>query len=122
MGIADKGVDITRNIKMIEWLKSELLTDVAGLFKQMAGGDADDGLDEVGETLSNLILVSYLLSKRLGISYQMIDMKIESKLKLGILEGHDLEKNFADLSELAKHLNSVRNRPDKSSPTYRNGK
>lgn len=109
MKLSDKGLDITHNIKMIEWLKSELLTDIAELFKRLVNGVKNETVDSLGETLSNLIMICYLLGKRLGISYNTVDLKIESKLKLGIIEEHELEKRYGDLSELSKHLNSVRN-------------
>jgi len=104
----DHSIDITHNIKMIDWLKSELLTDIADLFKELVNGVREDTLDIIGDTLSNLILVSYLLAKRLGISYNTIDLKIESKLKLGIIEEHELEKRYGDLTELSRHLEAVR--------------
>ncbi len=104
----EKELDITRNIRMINWLKSELLTDIAALFKELVNGVRDDATEMLAETISNLIIVCYLLSRRLGINYQTIDFKIESKLKLGIIEGHDLEKWYGDLSELSKHMDLSR--------------
>ena len=38
MAFFDKEIDITRNIKIIEWLKSELLEDVSSLFKILING------------------------------------------------------------------------------------
>ncbi len=38
MAFFDREIDITRNIKIIEWLKSELLTDIANLFKALVNG------------------------------------------------------------------------------------
>ena len=104
----DKSIDITHNIKMIDWLKSELLTDVADLFKKLVNGVQEDTLDILGEIISNLIIESYLLARRLGISYNTIDLKIENKLKLGMIEEHEIEKRYGDLSELSKHLVSSR--------------
>jgi len=104
----DRDIDITRNIKIIEWLKSELLTDLANLFKVLVNGMKEEIHDSISETLSNLILICYLLGKRLGISYNSIEMKMESKIKLGLIENHDVEKYYGDLSELAKHLNCSR--------------
>jgi hypothetical protein len=108
MGIFDKEIDITRNIKIIEWLKSELLTDVANLFKVLVNGVKEEVHDSVAETISNIILICYLLGRRLGISYNAIEMKIENKIKLGLIENHDVEKYYGDLSELSRHLNSSR--------------
>lgn len=108
MALFDKDIDITRNIKIIEWLKSELLTDFANLFRTLVNGVREDVHDSISETLSNIILIAYLLGRRLGLSYNSIEMKIESKVKLGLIENHDVEKYYGDLSELAKHLNSSR--------------
>ena len=113
MGFFEKEIDITRNIKMIEWLKSELLTDLANLFKILVNGVKEEVHDTVSETLSNIILISYLLGRRLGISYNSIEMKIENKIKLGLVENHDVEKYYGDLSELAKHINSSRVKKNK---------
>jgi hypothetical protein len=108
MALFDKEIDITRNIKIIEWLKSELLTDIASLFKALVNGVREEVHDSVSDTISNIILISYLLGRRLGISYNSIEMKIENKVRLGLIENHDVEKHYGDLSELAKHLNSSR--------------
>jgi len=108
MPLHDKDIDITRNIKIIEWLKSELLTDIANLFKVLVNGMKEGVHESVSDTLSNIILICYLLGRRLGISYNAIELKIENKVKLGLIENHDVEKYYGDLSELAKHLNSSR--------------
>lgn len=100
--------DITRNIKMIEWLKSELLADISSLFKALVNGMKEEIHETVSDSLANLILVCYLLGNRLGINYNTIELKIERKIKLGLIEKHDVEKYYGDLSELSKHLNSKR--------------
>ena len=108
MAFFDKDIDITRNIRIIEWLKSELLTDMANLFKALVNGVKEEVHDAVSDTLSNIILISYLLGRRLGISYNSIEMKVNNKIKLGLVENHDVEKYYGDLSELSKHLNGSR--------------
>ncbi|NJD03775.1 MAG: hypothetical protein FIA99_14525 [Ruminiclostridium sp.] len=108
MAVFEKEIDITRNIKLIEWLKGELLTDIANLFRILVNGIREEVHDSVADTISNIILISYLLGKRLGISYNAVEMKIHNKLKLGLVENHDVEKYYGDLSELSKHLGSSR--------------
>lgn len=108
MAFFDREIDITRNIKIIEWLKSELLTDISNLFKLLVNGVREGVHESVSETLSNIILISYMLGRRLGISYNSIEMKIHNKIRLGIIEEHDVEKYYGDLTELAKHLKSSR--------------
>lgn len=96
-------INITKNIRIIEWLKSELLTSVAGLFTVFSN-NANAAQDAVLSAISNIIIVAYLLAKRLGIDFVQIDLKISSKLKLEIEENHELEKSFGDLSALVKHF------------------
>jgi hypothetical protein len=108
MAVPEKEIDITRNIKLIEWLKSELLTELADLFRVLAGGAGEETYEAAGEILSNMILISYLLGKRLGISYNAVEMKVHNKVRLGLVENHDVEKYYGDLSELSKHLGSSR--------------
>jgi len=106
----DKGreLDITKNIKIVEWLKSELLTAIASLYQLLlkgARGSQEASLD----ILANIILVTYLLAKRLGLSYSAVDMKIENKIRLGVAEDHEVEKWSGDLSSLSAYLNRSRN-------------
>lgn len=108
MAVIEKEIDITRNIKLIEWLKSELLQDLANLFKVLGRGIREEMHESVSDILSNIILISYLLGKRLGISYNSIEYKIRNKVKLGLVEKHDVEKYYGDLSELSRHLGSFR--------------
>ncbi len=110
MALFDNQLDITRNIKIIEWLKSELLTDIANLFKALVNGMREEVSDSLADTLANIILISYLLGKRLGIGYRTIETKIDNKIRLGLVENHDVEKYYGDLSELAKHLNGSRSK------------
>lgn len=104
---SQKNIDITKNIKIIEWLKSELLTAVASLFQLLVKG-VQNSQEAILDVIANIILVSYLLGKRLGLTFQSIDLKIESKAKLGLIENHKIEKWYGDLSELLDHFNKDR--------------
>ena len=110
MGVFDREIDITRNIKIIEWLKGELLSDVASLFKLLVNGIREEVHDSIADTLANIILEAYILGRRLGISYQAVEMKLEGKLKIGIIEKSDIENYYGDLSELSRHLSSSRSK------------
>lgn len=101
-------IDITRNVKVIEWLKSQVLMDIAVLFKSLVSGVKEEVRDTIADSISNIIIVIYLLGKRLGITYNTIELKMEKKIRLGIIEQHDVEKYYGDLSELARHLNQNR--------------
>lgn len=96
-------VDIGRNIKMIDFLKCELLSSVSLVFEALFKG-AKEGQQMILEGLANIILVTYSLGKRLGIDYETIDKKVQEKARLHILEEHHLEKWYGDLSSLHQHL------------------
>ena len=72
----EKGSDITKNVKIIEWIKNEILISVSDLFNLIFKGvkPIDDKLQN---TLANIIMLTYLLGKRLGISFDEIDYKIK---------------------------------------------
>lgn len=103
----DNNIDVTKNIKMIEWLKSELLTTIASLYELLVKG-VKDSQEALVDVLANIILVTYLLAKRLGVNFARIDMKIEDKIKLGLLEKHKIEEWYGDLSDLKQYLHRNR--------------
>lgn len=107
MGYNNKNIDITKNIKLIEWLKSELLTALASLYELLVKG-VKNSQEAVLDILANIILLTYLLGKRLGVSFENIDAKIESKLKLGVVEEHNIEKWYGDLSDLMEYFKRTR--------------
>lgn len=103
IGLFNQETDITKNIRVIEFLKSELLTAVASLYQNLLKG-TKVGQDVIQDILANLILVTYLLGKRLGISYSLIDSKILEKIRIGMIEEHETEKWYGDLSDLSEYL------------------
>ena len=64
----EKGSDITKNVKIIEWIKNEILISVSDLFNLIFKGvkPIDDKLQN---TLANIIMLTYLLGKRLGVDF-----------------------------------------------------
>lgn len=103
----NKNVDITKNIRVIEWLKSEILTAIATLFQLLVKG-VQNSQDAILDVLANIILVTYLLGKRLGFNFERIDEKLESKVRLGVVEEHKIEKWYGDLSKLLDYLKRTR--------------
>ncbi|MCC5909549.1 MAG: MazG-like family protein [Clostridiaceae bacterium] len=95
--------DISRNLKLIEILKCELLSAVSELFQTMIKS-AKESKDAAVDCLVDIILITYTLGKRMGYDYSKIDKKMEEKIKTSILQEHHLEKWYGDLSELKEHL------------------
>jgi len=98
----DTELDIAKNIRLVEWLKSELLTSVAELFRLLANG-IKGSQEALADCLSSMIVAAYLLGKRLGVPFEMIDRKMENKIRLGIIEEHDVEKYYGDLTSLSEY-------------------
>lgn len=101
----EKGSDITKNVKIIEWIKNEILISISDLFNLLFKGvkPIDNGLQNA---IANIIMLSYLLGKRLGISFDEIDYTIKEKAKEGIKEEHSVETWFGDLSKLEEHIDN----------------
>ncbi|WP_297134199.1 MazG-like family protein [Terrisporobacter sp.] len=101
----ERGSDITKNVKIIEWIKNEILMNVSDLFNLLFKGvkSIDDSLQN---SIANIIMLSYLLGKRLGINFEDIDYKIKEKTKQGIKDEHSIETWFGDLSSLEKHIDN----------------
>ena len=99
----DKSSDVTKNVKIIEWMKKELILSVGDVFDLIFKGVKP--LDEaLQDTLANIIMITYLLAKRLGISFSEIDYKIKEKIKMGINQNHSVESWYGDFSNLKKHI------------------
>jgi len=48
-------------------------------FKVLVNGVREEVHESVAETLSNIILICYMLGRRLGVSYNSIEIKINNK-------------------------------------------
>lgn len=92
--------NITKNLRTIEELKAELVDGVSSLFKAMIPNHEK----KIVNSLVRLILASYLLARRLGISYGRIEQELHDEICGLIEEEHDIEEWFGDISELKKHL------------------
>lgn len=97
---SNNGTGFAKNIRVVEWLKADLLTSVSALYKAMLRGSEEKLL----ESLSGIIITCYVLGRRMGLSFSRLDMRIEAKLRQGIDEDHEVEKWYKDLSSLLTHL------------------
>lgn len=106
MDIYKKELDVAKNIKIIESLKCELLSDLSQLYTEMANSDSVEQ-HEKDDILANMIMVTYMLAKRLGVPYHVLDMKILNKLKVGIIQNGDNEW-YKEIAGLSKHIEKSR--------------
>lgn len=101
--IDNENIDILGNMKVMESYKTYLLSTVADLYATMAKGSKAD-MDDIIDELAEIAMLSYLISKRLGLDYSTIDDKIIKKLKIGVREESNIEKEYQDYSRLISYL------------------
>ena len=101
MDFSDVDFDITKNIKIIEQLKCEMLSQTAELHMNLADPKSDADARE--NILVNMILTTYLLANRLNIENSVLEHKMINKLRVGIVED---QKSWMhnDLVTLLRHI------------------
>lgn len=95
--------DIIKNMKTVEWLKSQLLNNIAYLHSILVNNE-EDTRENLEDVLSNIILESYVLGKRLGIEYEDLDLALGENIKLNLIEKHKIERWYGDLSALLEYI------------------
>lgn len=100
MSRLDKDVDLAKRAKVIEWLKTEVIDQMAQLFKGIWEGSHHKFTD----ALASIVMCCYILGRRLGISYRNLDELIIEKLNKHKIDGHQLEDWYQDISVLEDHM------------------
>ena len=96
----DEQLYITKNIKMIEILKCQILNGVADLHTSLINSVDNAQRTEI---FADLVILIYILSNRLGIASNELENKIIKKLKIGVL---DENNNFnEDIKEILRYFN-----------------
>ncbi|MCI8980364.1 MAG: hypothetical protein HFE51_07715 [Clostridia bacterium] len=99
-------MNISTNLKAIETIKGEILSEMAKLYKTLADYDEIGEYESVTNEIATIIAMDYILARRLGVTFSNIDNKISELLAIGEENGHELELEFSDMSELNKYLKS----------------
>lgn len=97
-------IDVANNVKAIELLKVEILQNIASMFGNIISEPSDDIGEIISDNAANIISLTYLLCKRLGIGQKIVNEKMKIKLQKSIENNHNLEKRFGDLGELLAKL------------------
>ena len=96
-------LDITKNIRLTEYLKADIIGSTSELYKRMAqNADSRD----IAEAIGDIILKAYLLADALGIGLSSIDLKLSELMRRAESEFGD---SF-DLNSLKRHLNISRSK------------
>lgn len=97
----EKGMQIAKNLKVLEWLKSEILDQVAGLYRHLMHSKHDSALD----CLASLIVAVFVMARRIGFSFRELENAVSRKLREHVRDGHQMEEWYGDLSALDEYIN-----------------
>ena len=106
LSVRKKEMDPNSNLRVIEWLKAELVDTMAQLLKSLLRTGSDATVD----ALATLIILAYVLGRRLGISFQIIEMRIKHKLNHTINEATETDRKDGDLFLLQNYLEGKENK------------
>jgi hypothetical protein len=93
-------LDITKNLKMVEWLKAELVQSVGALFKSLLNASAEATADK----LAAIIILIYLLGCRVGVSFAALDRAVKLKLEQSLAAAQLEDRWYQDMTALNDHL------------------
>lgn len=97
-------MNIAENLKAIEEIKSDILSEVAQLYKKLADYDELESYGHIESSLATIIAMDYILARHLGISHTALDARICELLTMAEENSHPLEVGFSDMSELSKYI------------------
>lgn len=92
---------IAKNLKVLEWLKTELLDQIAALFRHLMQGKRQHALD----TLASLLVTVVVMARRIGFSFHELENAVSKKLRDHVRDGHQMEEWYGDLSALDDYMN-----------------
>lgn len=96
-------LNIMANIKIIEELKASLLCIIGEFFSLLTRG-TNVAKDSILNCIAGAILILYVLAQKLGYSCNEVDDEMRKKLKLGIAEEHEYEREGKSLTKLQNHI------------------
>jgi hypothetical protein len=95
--------NIMANIRIIEELKANLLCLIGELYTLLTRG-TNVARDSILNCISGAVLILYVLAQKLGYTCSEVDEDMEKKLKIGIAEEHEYEREGKNLSKLKTHI------------------
>ncbi|WP_044641404.1 MazG-like family protein [Risungbinella massiliensis] len=100
MNRPEHGVHFAKNLKVIDWLKTEVLDQISNLFRGLHHANQRMIID----SLSSLVVSIYVLGRRMGLTYRELDQEVTQKLVEHQEDGHQLEEWYRDLSMLEEYI------------------
>ncbi|MEG0371542.1 MAG: MazG-like family protein [Clostridium sp.] len=107
--VNNENFDIIGNMNTIDGYKTYLIGFVADLFATMNKSKGNTAYnEEIIDEVADIIMCSYLISKRIGINYDKIDKRIMDKLKVGLLEEKEVDRQSKDYTSLINYMRDGR--------------
>lgn len=97
-------MNISLNFQAIDTIKSGILTEIAELYGVLSDYDDENTYEGARAKIATAISLEYILARRLGINFSAIDGKITELMEFAEENGHELEEEFSDMSELRKYI------------------
>lgn len=92
-------LDITQNLKMVEWLKAELIQSIGTLFRSLLNASAASTAD----ALAGVMILVYLLGRRVGVSFADLDREAKHRLNQSLAAAPEGERWHQDMTALSEH-------------------
>jgi hypothetical protein len=102
--VPEKQVFIAKQRKVVDELKTEMMERLAGVFRGLH--EADD--EVVSEQMAAMLLLHYVLARRLGIPFHRLEEKMLQQIRIHKRMEHPLEADFQDWSVLEEYMLSRR--------------
>ena len=102
----EQTLNLTANLRAIENIKSEILNEVAKLYVHIADFEDTNIYDNISGSIATIVAMDYILARRLGLGFDVIDRKICEFTTLAVDSGHELEEAFGDMTDLGSHISS----------------
>lgn len=91
--------------KTVEYLKADLIKSVGELFKALIRANAG----EIADAISNIVIISYILGRRNGVSFQATNQVLGDKIT-NTLQNVDSDLSwYQDLVDLQQYLEERKN-------------
>lgn len=96
--------DVIKNMKLIEEYKCRILGGISSLYRDMASEETHSG--DFSGSLTEILIFTYLLGDKLGVSYKQMDSKAKNKIKAEMLSEKGDRDLAAYLALLSRHLSN----------------
>ncbi len=100
----EQTLNLSTNIRAIDNLKSEILSEVARLYRELADFEDAEIYERVSNSIATIVAMDYILARRIGLDFESIDKKINQLTSIAEENNHELEVAFSDMSELRAYI------------------